>query len=115
MPRDFDISPYFEIVKPTIVHGFDYTALHWADKQKPLQEVAGQFGVFPETIRSPSLVPEAIDEEASFPPREVVLIDEEMTLIDCLTVTEVIAVQEDSDIEYVESSPPPALRACRPT
>ena len=48
MPRDFDISPYFEIVKPTIVHGFDYTALHWADKQKPLQEVAGEFGVFPE-------------------------------------------------------------------
>ena len=50
MPRDFDISPYFEIVKPTIVHGFDYTALHWADKQKPLQEVAGEFGVFPETV-----------------------------------------------------------------
>src|SRR5205809_250977 len=49
MPRDFDISPYFEIVKPTIVHGFDYTALHWADKQKPLPEVAGEFGVFPET------------------------------------------------------------------
>src|SRR6202158_5884677 len=52
MPRDFDISPYFEIVKPTIVHGFDYLALHWADKQKPLQEVAGEFGVFPE-IESP--------------------------------------------------------------
>src|SRR6185312_12500276 len=39
MPRDFDISPYFEIVKPTIIRGFDYTSLHWADKQKPLQEV----------------------------------------------------------------------------
>ncbi|HEY0331949.1 MAG TPA: YiiX/YebB-like N1pC/P60 family cysteine hydrolase [Rhodopseudomonas sp.] len=39
MPRDFDISPYFNIVKPTIVSGFDYTALHWADKQKPLAEV----------------------------------------------------------------------------
>jgi hypothetical protein len=64
MPRDFDISPYFEIVKPTIVHGFDYTALHWADKQKPLQEVAGQFGVFPE---APPLVPEEIDEEAPLP------------------------------------------------
>jgi len=37
MPRDLDISTYFEIVKPTIVQGFDYTALHWADKQKPLQ------------------------------------------------------------------------------
>src|SRR6202012_3125431 len=66
MPRDFDISPYFEIVKPTIVRGFDYTTLHWADKQKPLQEVAGEFGVFPEgDVESPPLVPEEIDEEAS--------------------------------------------------
>ncbi len=70
MPRDFDISPYFEIVKPTIVHGFDYTALHWADKQKPLQEVAGEFSVFPEH-KSPPLVPEAIDEEAPLPAAEV--------------------------------------------
>ncbi len=32
VPRDFDISPYFEIVKPTIAHGFDYRKLHWAEK-----------------------------------------------------------------------------------
>jgi len=31
-PRDFDISPYFHIVKPTIIKGFDYKALHWADQ-----------------------------------------------------------------------------------
>jgi hypothetical protein len=30
-PRDFDVSPYFEIVKPTLAHGFDYHALNWAD------------------------------------------------------------------------------------
>ncbi len=51
MPRDFDISPYFEVVKPTIEMGFDYTALHWADKQKPLREVAdpiGSFQTFPD-------------------------------------------------------------------
>ncbi|MGE0060500.1 MAG: YiiX/YebB-like N1pC/P60 family cysteine hydrolase [Xanthobacteraceae bacterium] len=30
-PRDFDISPYFEVVKPTIVRGFDYRAMHWTD------------------------------------------------------------------------------------
>lgn len=30
-PRDFDISPYFEIVKPTLAHGFDYRGLTWAD------------------------------------------------------------------------------------
>jgi len=28
-PRDFDISPYFEVVKPTIEAGFDYRALVW--------------------------------------------------------------------------------------
>src|SRR5262244_939903 len=64
MPRDFDISPYFQIVKPTIVRGFDYTSLHWADKQKPLPEVAGELGVFPETLDSPPTVPEEVDEEA---------------------------------------------------
>lgn len=30
-PRDFDISPYFRIVKPTLEHGFDYRALTWAE------------------------------------------------------------------------------------
>jgi hypothetical protein len=46
MPRDFDISPYFEIVKPTIVAGFDYTRLHWVDKQKPVAEAADPFDPF---------------------------------------------------------------------
>jgi hypothetical protein len=30
-PRDFDISPYFEVVKPTLANGFDYRALQGAD------------------------------------------------------------------------------------
>jgi hypothetical protein len=30
-PRDFDISPYFEVVKPAIAAGFDYRSLHWSD------------------------------------------------------------------------------------
>lgn len=34
MPRDFDISPYFSIIKPTIELGFDYKNLHWADLPK---------------------------------------------------------------------------------
>jgi Permuted papain-like amidase enzyme, YaeF/YiiX, C92 family len=29
-PRDFDISPYFEVVKPTIRRGFDYKAVGWS-------------------------------------------------------------------------------------
>ena len=87
MPRDFDISPYFEIVKPTIVRGFDYTTLHWADKQKPLQEVAGEFGVFPEgDIESPTLVPEEIDAEAPLGAEEVIVDVEATTLIERFTV-----------------------------
>lgn len=29
VPRDFDVSPYFEIVKPTLLCGFDHRRLHW--------------------------------------------------------------------------------------
>jgi Permuted papain-like amidase enzyme, YaeF/YiiX, C92 family len=102
MPRDFDISPYFEIVKPTIVHGFDYTALHWADKQKPLQEVAGEFGVFPE-VESPSLVPEEINEEAPLPAAdtEMTPVAEKPTLVERVTVSEHFML-----VEYVPVCPP---------
>lgn len=31
MPRDFDISPYFQVVKPTIEMGFNYKGLTWGD------------------------------------------------------------------------------------
>lgn len=30
VPRDFDVSPYFEIIKPTLQAGFDYRDLEWA-------------------------------------------------------------------------------------
>src|SRR4029077_154477 len=30
-PRDFDISPYFKIVKPTLMEGFNYKRMDWAD------------------------------------------------------------------------------------
>jgi hypothetical protein len=62
--------------------------LHWADKQKPLQEVAGQFGVFPETVKSPPLVPEAVDEETPLPALEVALDDDEVMLVEHVTATE---------------------------
>ena len=29
-PRDFDVSPYFTVVKPLPVGDFDYTRLRWA-------------------------------------------------------------------------------------
>jgi hypothetical protein len=28
-PRDFDVSPYFQIVKPSIREGFDFRAIEW--------------------------------------------------------------------------------------
>ncbi len=28
-PRDFDLSPYFEVIKPTLFAGFDYRQLKW--------------------------------------------------------------------------------------
>lgn len=31
-PRDFDLSPYFKIIKPTLEHGFDYKKLQWSGK-----------------------------------------------------------------------------------
>jgi len=30
-PRDFDISPYFKIVKPTLLEDFNYKRMDWAD------------------------------------------------------------------------------------
>jgi hypothetical protein len=30
-PSDFDISPYFEVIKPNLVNGFDHRRVKWAD------------------------------------------------------------------------------------
>ncbi|HEY7864781.1 MAG TPA: YiiX/YebB-like N1pC/P60 family cysteine hydrolase [Psychromonas sp.] len=32
-PRDFDISPYFQIIKPTLDAGFDPHTLNWGDEE----------------------------------------------------------------------------------
>ena len=39
-PRDFDISPFFDIIKPSIANGFDYRSLAWSDNLKKM-------GLFP--------------------------------------------------------------------
>ena len=31
-PRDFDLSPYFKVIKPTIENGFDFHDLRWKDE-----------------------------------------------------------------------------------
>ncbi len=33
-PRDFDVSPFFRIVKPRIERGFEYRELNWADARQ---------------------------------------------------------------------------------
>jgi hypothetical protein len=37
-PRDFDISPYFAVIKPTLELGFDYRRLEWSDGVEPALE-----------------------------------------------------------------------------
>lgn len=32
-PRDFDLSPYFEVIKPTLTVGFDYRAIQWSESE----------------------------------------------------------------------------------
>jgi len=34
-PRDFDISPYFAVIKPTIEMGFDYKSISWSTTHPP--------------------------------------------------------------------------------
>lgn len=46
-PRDFDLSPYFMVVKPTLPAGFNYKNMRWAD----LQVGAAQVTLAPEIER----------------------------------------------------------------
>jgi hypothetical protein len=31
VPRDFDVSPYFDVIKPALAAGFDFRSLRWSD------------------------------------------------------------------------------------
>jgi hypothetical protein len=33
-PRDFDLSPYFRIVKPTVERGFNHRSLEWSETDR---------------------------------------------------------------------------------
>ncbi len=39
-PRDFDLSPSFRIVKPTLEYGFDYRAVTWSDDPRIGEDAA---------------------------------------------------------------------------
>jgi hypothetical protein len=40
-PRDFDISPYFAVIKPVIVKNFNYHTLEWAPRESSPMKRAG--------------------------------------------------------------------------
>lgn len=46
-PRDFDVSPYFAIVKPTLVAGFDYHTVQWDPPGVTPEELAAAKVVVP--------------------------------------------------------------------
>lgn len=51
-PRDFDISPYFTVVKPTIETGFDYKKMHWADLPAPQERGGPANNLVPDPVVS---------------------------------------------------------------
>jgi hypothetical protein len=60
-PRDFDISPYFAVVKPTIEQGFDYRRLHWADRPRPRPESTPRIAIAATDGSDVTLVPQGAD------------------------------------------------------
>jgi hypothetical protein len=59
-PRDFDISPYFAVVKPTIENGFEYKNLHWADLPMPPPVDEPAIGAPEIEAGEATLVPQAV-------------------------------------------------------
>lgn len=39
VPRDFDVSPYFEIIKPALAPGFDPHTLRWSTRAPSIEEI----------------------------------------------------------------------------
>ena len=67
-PRDFDISPFFEVVKPTIAAGFDYKKMRWANLPKRARPAPRPV---PGMGKSPPLAPEMPAEGAAQPVNSV--------------------------------------------
>jgi len=74
-PGDFDISPYFAVIKPALEAGFDYRQIRWADAL-PLAPMGE--AVTPVPARVPVPVPRALARSVALPNRDtsvVVLFD----------------------------------------
>ena len=46
-PRDFDISPYFSVVKPSVHEGFDFRSMKWSENAPVADNVARERGDSP--------------------------------------------------------------------
>jgi hypothetical protein len=46
-PHDFDVSPFFKIVKPTIEEGFDFREINWAVERCPEESRTGSVPKIP--------------------------------------------------------------------
>ncbi len=66
-PRDFDISPYFDVVKPTLHTGFDYRKMQWADM--PVVPLIGDDPLPRPDCDDATLVPEQAGEAADIAQR----------------------------------------------
>ena len=96
------------------MHGFDYLSLHWADKQKPLEEVTGEFGVFPEEVWSPPLVPQEIDEATPVSVTEVTLVATAESMVECVRVTEHFLAIEYVPVRVPDRRSRPRMAAAEP-
>jgi Permuted papain-like amidase enzyme, YaeF/YiiX, C92 family len=47
-PRDFDVSPYFELIKPTVVEGFDYKQVIWSEAMQGWQPPTAPVALLPQ-------------------------------------------------------------------
>ena len=61
-PRDFDLSPYFEIVKPHIAGGFDHRRLTWASSSQDTGHDSGDEQRDGPGDREPAEIPEPASE-----------------------------------------------------
>jgi hypothetical protein len=41
-PRDFDVSPYFAVIKPTIENNFNYRTLRWAHEENSQRYISSE-------------------------------------------------------------------------
>ena len=69
-PRDFDISPYFQIVKPSLVGNFNYKVVDWADLSAPPQ-AGGKANVAQTSVPDRESSSGSAATNADFPPERV--------------------------------------------